>query len=130
MKKSVLAVLMILLLSLCVTAYAADLAFVSKSYELFEGDQLDLQSELIRSNGAAADGELTFKISSPKQASIDNNGVLTGKAKGSATVTAVLKTDDKTYKATTTVKVYRPVTSIALNEKGLTVYTLPDDPAL
>lgn len=91
---------------------------------VFEGNTLELS--LIRQGNCAADGELTFVSGRENIATVDENGVVTGLTKGKATITATLKTEKRTWKASVNVTVARAVTDIAVNETGLTIYDAAD----
>lgn len=91
---------------------------------VFEGNTLELS--LIRQGNCAADGELTFVSGRENIATVDENGVVTGLTKGKATITATLKTEKRTWKASVTVTVARAVTDIAVNETNLTLYDAAD----
>lgn len=91
---------------------------------VFEGNTLELS--LIRQGNCAADGELTFVSGRESIAAVDENGVVTGLTKGKATITATLKTEKRTWKASVTVTVARAVTDIAVNETNLTLYDAAD----
>lgn len=81
---------------------------------------------LIRQGNCAADGELTFVSGRENIATVDENGVVTGLTKGQATITATLKTEKRTWKASVNVTVARAVTDIAVNETSLTLYDAAD----
>lgn len=81
---------------------------------------------LIRQGNCAADGELTFVSGRENIATVDENGVVTGLTKGQSTITATLKTEKRTWKASVTVTVARAVTDIAVNETSLTLYDAAD----
>ena len=91
---------------------------------VFEGNTLELS--LIRQGNCAADGELTFVSGRENIATVDENGVVTGLTKGQSTITATLKTEKRTWKASVTVTVARAVTDIAVNETSLTLYDAAD----
>lgn len=128
MKRYCLAALCCLLLLFVCGAAAADqdFMFAEREYTVFEGETV--QPELLR-QGAALSAEVTWTSSSQKTATVDENGLVTGRAKGSVTVTASCKADGRTYRATVTVRVLRAVTAVEVNEKGLPVFT-PTDPLL
>ncbi len=130
MKKKMVALLFVLpVLLLCLTAPA--MAEENKFYfdksvtKIFEGETL--QPALIRQGDCREEGELTFTTSRAKVATVDENGVITGVSKGSATITASLKTAKRTWKCTFDVTVQRRVTGIEVNETKLSLYRA-DDP--
>ena len=98
--------------------------FEKTNLTVFEGNTLELS--LIRQGNCAADGELTFVSGRENIATVDENGVVTGLTKGQSTITATLKTEKRTWKASVTVTVARAVTDIAVNETGLTIYDAAD----
>ena len=122
---SALAVVLILALA-AGTALADAFTFGGKSVTLFEGDTW--QSVLDR-EGAPAEGEVTFSVSSGKVATVDDGGLVTALAKGKTTLTARVKTARKSWKAQMTVVVARRVTKVTLDTRNLTVYE-NDDPAV
>lgn len=85
-----------------------------------------LELSLIRQGNCAADGELTFVSGRENIAAVDENGVVTGLTKGQSTITATLKTEKRTWKASVNVTVARAVTDIAVNETNLTLYDAAD----
>ena len=102
---------------------ADELSFNESAVSLFEGERKTLTLNV------AADlqgGEVTYKSSAPKVATVDASGAVTGVAKGAATVTATLKTAKKTYSAKVKVTVLKAVTSIAVSEDNLTVLAPSD----
>ena len=98
--------------------------FEKTNLTVFEGNTLGLS--LIRQGNCAADGELTFVSGRENIAAVDENGVVTGLTKGQSTITATLKTEKRTWKASVTVTVARAVTDIAVNETSLTLYDAAD----
>ena len=98
--------------------------FEKTNLTVFEGNTLELS--LIRQGNCAADGELTFVSGRENIATVDENGVVTGLTKGQATITATLKTEKRTWKASVNVTVARAVTDIAVNETSLTLYDAAD----
>ena len=125
MKKTMLTILSLLLalfLALPALAEGDTFAFDKAVTELFEGGTL--ATVLIR-EGASAQGDVTYTTSAPKIATVDDNGVVTGVSKGTATITAKAGS----YKATVKLTVLRPVTEITLDMEKLTVFE-QHDPAL
>ena len=56
---------------------------------VFEGEELQLV--LNREGDCAEEGELSFKSSNKKVATVDENGLVQGLSKGTVTITATLK---------------------------------------
>ena len=94
--------------------------FVKTVNTVFENETLQLQ--LVREGDCAAEGELTFKSSAKKIATVDDNGVITGLTKGQTTITATLKGEKRTWTAQLTVTVARKVESIEVTGTSLKVY--------
>ena len=112
------------LIAMLVLVAAAAVAEVDGiSFDPFDGSVREgstYQTVLIR-NGEAAEGDVVFVSSDTKIATVDANGLVTGVQKGKVTITASVKTEKKTYKASKRVYVVRPVTSIQVNTDKLTV---------
>ena len=87
---------------------------------VFENEELQLI--LNREGDCALDGELTFKSSARRVATVDENGVVTGLAKGQTTITATLRGERRTWTATLTVTVAKRVESIEVTGSNLKVY--------
>lgn len=87
---------------------------------VFEGETLQLV--LVREGDCAKDGELTFKSSARKVATVDENGMVQGLAKGTTTITATLKVEKRTWTAQLSVTVARRVESIQVTNTSLKVY--------
>ncbi len=119
-----IAVLCMALLGVTALAETDRFQFDKTNLTVFEGDTLNLT--LVRQGNCAEDGELTFTSGRENIAAIDDNGVVTGISKGNATITATLKTEKRTWKATVTVTVARRVTDIEVNESALTFYEAND----
>ena len=113
-----------LLCGVTAMAEADRFQFEKTNLTVFEGNTLELS--LIRQGNCAADGELTFVSGRENIATVDENGVVTGMTKGKATITATLKTEKRTWKASVNVTVARAVTDIAVNETSLTLYDAAD----
>lgn len=113
-----------LLCGVTAMAEADRFQFEKTNLTVFEGNTLELS--LIRQGNCAADGELTFVSGRENIAAVDENGVVTGLTKGQSTITATLKTEKRTWKASVTVTVARAVTDIAVNETSLTLYDAAD----
>ena len=118
----------LLLCGMTTTALAENQFHFNKEYNtVFEGETLQL--DLVRAGDCAEEGELTYKSSSTKIATVDENGVVTGVSKGQVTITATLKGAKRSWTNTITVTVARKVESIEITGSGLTVYE-PGDPAV
>lgn len=116
---------MLLVLGLTGTAMAENrFSFDKKSGTIFEGETLQLT--LIREGDCAEEGKLSFKTSSKKVATVDENGLVQGLAKGRVTITATLKGAKRSWTATVTVNVARRVESISVDERRLSVYNAWD----
>lgn len=113
-----------LLCGVTAMAEADRFQFEKTNLTVFEGNTLELS--LIRQGNCAADGELTFVSGRENIATVDENGVVTGLTKGQSTITATLKTEKRTWKASVNVTVARAVTDIAVNETNLTLYDAAD----
>ncbi|MBR4461089.1 MAG: Ig-like domain-containing protein, partial [Erysipelotrichaceae bacterium] len=68
----------------------------------------------------ASNTDVVWSSSSSTYVSVDQNGVITGLKKGSATITVRLA-DNSSIKSTCTVTVYQPVTSISLDQSTMTL---------
>ena len=117
----------ILLLLVCLTGLAAcaeeGIRFEQTAVSVFENEQAQLT--LTVSDGLR-DGSVTYKSGDPRVATVDANGQVTGVARGSAVITATLKTAKQSYKATVKVTVLRAVTSVELSKEGLSILTVDD----
>ena len=125
-KRSVLVLLLTLaMLCLALPAQAEDnkCAFDKTVTTLFEGDTL--KPALILA-GDPASGTVSYASSSSKVATVDDSGLVTGLSKGSVTITATVKTEKRTYKATIALKVLRKVESISVTENKLAVFQSTD----
>lgn len=121
-----LALTALLLLGLMTgTALAENKFYFDKDYStVFEGETLQLV--MIREGDCADEGELTFKSSNQKVAKVDEDGVVEGVKKGTATITATLKGAKRTWTAKLTVTVARAVTEITVTESKLALYEAHD----
>lgn len=90
---------------------------------LFEGETL--QTSLLLEGDPAA-GEVTYSSNSEKRALVDANGLVTGVSKGDVTITAQVKTEKRTFKATIPLKVLRKVTTIEVTESKLNLLSSED----
>ncbi len=87
------------------------IAFVNKTETVFEGQTLDLPMMIEPLSSGKA--YLTYTSSKEKIATVNEKGVVTGIAKGKATITASgVTADGKKLKATVTIQVNRPVTQL------------------
>ncbi|MBQ8655377.1 MAG: Ig-like domain-containing protein [Clostridia bacterium] len=127
MKKILALILVLMLFCLSVPAMAAEKTVFkldSANKQVFVGETV--QMALIRQGAAEAEGTVTYSSSNEKRASVDANGLVTGLSRGQVTITARLKTDSKTYKATLTVTVAVRADEISVSEDKLTVYAAED----
>ncbi|MBQ6565021.1 MAG: Ig-like domain-containing protein [Clostridia bacterium] len=124
-RKCLSAFMVLLLLSVCTAAAAANDTFrIDQSVKtVFEGESFQLQLDI---SGEPVNGAITWKSGNERAATVDENGVVTGVAKGQATIVAVCKTEKRTYKANIQITVQKKVTSVALNESRLTVLSWDD----
>ena len=90
---------------------------------LFEGETL--QTVLIR-EGDPAGGAVEYSSSDTYVATVDGNGLVTGLRKGETTITALVKTEKKTWRTTIRLTVYRPVTDLTVKTEQLPVYEATD----
>lgn len=127
MKKRSFLILLLTLALVCLAlpAQAEDnkCAFDKTVTTLFEGDTL--QTSLLLA-GDPASGTVSYASSAAKVATVDDSGLVTGLSKGSVTITATVKTEKRTFKATISLKVLRRVESIAVTENKLTVFQSTD----
>ena len=129
MKRFLLLLSLGLALALCLCAVALadqDFTFSEHKFTVFEGENLEIP--LLR-QGEAAKGEVTWTSSNQKVATVDANGVITARTKGTTSIAAQVKVGNRTLKTTANVDVLRAVTAVEVNEKPLTVMQ-PDDPSL
>ena len=130
MKRLIPLILTVMLLLCCMssTAMAENRFQFDKSINtVFENEALQLV--INREGTYAEDGELTFKSSSKKIATVDENGVVQGLAKGQATITATLKIGKSTWSRQLVVTVARRVESIEVTGTNLKTYE-PWDPVV
>ena len=98
MKKRFALLLVLVLCCLALPALADNVCKFDKTVTtLFEGDTL--QTVLLL-EGDPAEGTVTYSSNAEKRAVVDDHGVVSGIAKGNVTITATVKTEKKTYKAT------------------------------
>lgn len=100
--------------------------FDQKVNTVFEGETL--QTVLIL-EGEPATGEISYVSANEKVATVDEKGVVTGVAKGRSTITAVSKTEKRTFKTQLTVTVARKAESIDVDTRKLSLHEA-DDPQL
>ena len=122
----VLLILALLLLGVSVSAEGNTLIFDKNVNTVFEGETLQM---VLERSGTAAEGELTFQSSNTNVATVDASGVVTGVSKGQVNITAVVKTDRQTFKASIRVTVARKVTALNVTGRNLNVLD-PSDPSL
>ncbi|MBQ9325873.1 MAG: Ig-like domain-containing protein [Clostridia bacterium] len=120
------ALVLLVILSWAAMAMAANTLKIDTQVKtLFEGETLSLS---LRREGAPAEGDVTWKSSQPRVATVDENGVVTAVSKGRVTITASVPTAKRTYRAEFELTVQRAVETIAL--AGNITLLEPDDPAL
>ena len=126
-RNQIVRVFLVALLLVCFTAAAtaAGNTFqVDQSVKnLFEGETLQLQ---LKMSGDPEDGTITWRSGNERAATVDDQGVVTGVSKGTATITAVCTTEKRTFKASITLQVRRKAESITVNEKRLTILSRDD----
>ncbi len=128
MKRILVLLLMLALLCVSVTAFAEGntIKFDPKVSVVFEGETL--QTVLTRT-GVPAEGELTYESANEKIATVDANGIVAGVSKGRVTITAVSRTENKTFRAQLTVTVARKAASVEVDTRKLALLEA-DDPLL
>ena len=99
-----------------VTQPATGLKLNYKSTDVKIGGYKILKATVLPSN--VTDASVIWKSSNKKIATVDENGVVRGKAKGTVTITA---TNAAGKKATCKIKVYKSVKSISLNKTSMTL---------
>ena len=126
MKKILISLLIAAMMCAAFSALADGdaLAFDTGINQVNEG--ATLQTVLTR-EGDAAGGELSYTSSDTKVATVDENGVVTGVKKGKAIISAVVKTDKKTYRAKLNLTVVRPASSVTVKTDKLPVYAPTDE---
>lgn len=127
MKRLIPLMLTVALLLCCMTgtALADNKFYFDKTFNtVFENEELQLI--LIREGLCAEDGTLTFKTSNKKVATVDETGVVQGLGKGTATITATLKVEKRTWSTQLAVTVARRVESIEVTGSKLQTYNAWD----
>ena len=122
-----LAIAALVLVTCTAMADGDGIAFDTSVSAINEGETL--QTVLTR-EGEAASGELTYTSSDPKMATVDENGLVTAVKKGRVTITAAVKTEKKTFRATLKLDIIRPVASVTVNTDKLPVYAPTDGSVL
>ena len=123
MKRLIPLLLTVMLLLCCLpgAALAENKFFFDRTVNtVFENETLQLV--LNREGDCAQDGELTFRSSAQRIATVDADGVVSGLTKGQSTITATLKVGSRTWTAQITVTVARKVESIEVTGSNLKVY--------
>jgi len=127
MKKLVTLLLTAMLLLVCMTgtALAENKFYFDKNYNtVMEDDWLQLM--LVREGDCADEGQLTFKSSNQRVVTVDDDGMMYGVGKGTATITATLKGAKRTWTAKLQVTCARAVTEVRVKEENLAVYDAYD----
>ncbi|BCJ97347.1 Ig-like domain-containing protein [Anaerocolumna chitinilytica] len=118
MLKSMLAKLLVLAMVLSLvgitnTAEAAAKPALSKATaSVLVGKKLDLDV-----NNQVKGASYTWKSSNAKIATVNKNGLIVGKTKGSVTITCTVKTSKSTYPLSAKITVRTPATSVAVSNK-------------
>lgn len=94
---------------------------------VFEGESFT--PPLVRMGECREEGPLTFASSRESVATVDENGVITGVSKGTATIQASLTTQRRTWKCTIEVSVLRKVSALEVTTKDFPVHE-PTDPVV
>ena len=116
----------LLTLGMTSTALAENKFYFDKNYStVMEGESLQLV--MIREGDCADDGELSFRSSNLRAVTVDQDGVIYGVNKGTATITATLKGRNRTWTAQFTVTCARAVTELEVTGSSLKTYE-PWDP--
>ena len=121
-----LLIVILLTLGMSGTALAENKFYFDKTFNtVMEGESLQLV--MIREGDCADEGELSFKSSNLRAITVDQDGVIYGVGKGTATITATLKGARRTWTAQMTVTCARAVTDIEVTGSSLKTYD-PWDP--
>ncbi len=124
MKKRLAIILTLILCCLALPALADNVCKFDRSVTtLFEGDTL--QTKLIL-EGEPATGTVTYTSGAPHNGVVDENGLVTGVSKGYTTITATVKTEKRTFKATIQLNVLRKVQSVNVKEEKLNLLPSTD----
>ncbi|MBE5804011.1 MAG: hypothetical protein E7316_05805 [Clostridiales bacterium] len=124
MKKRFVILLSLALCLITLPALAANvIKFDRTTTTLFEGETL--QTKLIL-EGEPATGTVTYTSGATHNAVVDKNGLVTGVSKGGATITATVKTEKRTFKATIQLNVLRKVNEITVKEEQLNLLLSTD----
>ncbi len=94
-------------------------AFDRSVTSLFVGDTLTLSLERA---GNAAQGNVSYKSSARQNASVDENGVVTGLKKGSTTITATLSNAGRTFEARINLEIKQRVEKVGLNGEKVALH--------
>ena len=124
MKKRFVLILTLILCCLALPALADNVCKFDRSVTtLFEGETL--QTKLIL-EGEPATGTVTYTSGAPHNGVVDENGLVTGVSKGYTTITATVKTEKRTFKATIQLNVLRKVQSVNVKEDKLNLLPSTD----
>ena len=125
MKKLSLSILLIMTLLLVFIPAIADegISFSETSVSLYENDELLLVPNV---SDELKGADIAYTSSNKSAATVNSNGEVKAVSKGSATITATIKTAKQTFKASVKITVLRAVTSVELNDEGLKVLTAED----
>lgn len=126
MRKSVICLLVaVLCAAVCLPALAEGnvFRFEKEPNFVFAGESIQLALVM---EGAPAGGEVTFSSKREAVAQVDEKGLVTGVAKGQTAITAVSKTDERTYTTQIQITVGKKAEYLELDTSRLPVFA-PDD---
>lgn len=126
MKRILIPLLIAALLCFGIAAAAegSSFSFDPGTIQVSEGETC--QTVLIR-EGEAASGEVTYKSSDARIATVDEAGLVTAVKKGKVTISASVKAGNKTLKASLRLTVVRPVVSVSVKTDKLRVFAATDE---
>ncbi len=127
LKKTLSLLLLLMLVGLALPAFAAGPVSFDKSVSsVFEGETAQT---ILNIGDEAASGVVTYTSSDKRIATVDAAGVVTGIKKGQVQITATVKTDKKSYRASLNFSVYRRAEAIEVKAGKLTPFSA-DDPLI
>ncbi len=123
MKKMLSFLIVLAIMVASITAFALAegdrFAFDRSVTEVFVGDTLTLTMERA---GNASEGTVSYKSSATQNATVDENGVVTGLKKGQTTITATLENNGRSFRANITLSIKQRVEKISLDETRVTLH--------